>query len=101
MTDQEPVYTVLNPRGVVPERKIKPLIPRLDALKGKTVYCLYMTAGNPHDMEFLSADLQKAVPDCNVVYHQKRTGTWQTPFEEDEWEEIVNNADAVVLGVNF
>ena len=103
MSNGEPVYAVLNPRGIIPEREIRPLSPRLNTLEGKKVYVIYTTAGNPNDMKSIADDLQAAVPGCSVIYRTKLWGTWQHnfPWTADELNDITTNADAVVIGPNF
>jgi hypothetical protein len=101
MDQNEPIYTVLNPRGVIPERKHKGLIPRLATLEGKTVKFVYLGGGNPNDMTHIYEDLKKAVPECNALYHKKKLGGWTTPFDPTEYEEVLSGADAIVLSLNF
>ena len=102
MTNKEPVYSVLNPRGIVPERYVLPLSPRPDTLEGKTVYVVYTTAGNLNDMKSIADDLQAAVPGCNVVYRTKESGWSQlAPWTDAEFNDMKANADAVVIGPNF
>lgn len=102
MSEKDPVFTVLNPRGTIPERKHRGLAPRLDTLKGKTVKFVYLGGGNPNDVTYIYEDFKKAVPECNAVYHKKRgAGSWATPFMPDEFQEIIEGADAVVLSLNF
>ncbi|MBW1802531.1 MAG: hypothetical protein JRJ85_17585, partial [Deltaproteobacteria bacterium] len=43
---KEPVFTVLDPRGIEPEREINPINPRLDTLLGKTVNVINLHGGN-------------------------------------------------------
>jgi hypothetical protein len=93
---------VLNPRGIVPEREYRGLSPRPNTLKGKTVKFVYLGGGNPKDMMYIYEDFKRAVPDCNPVYHHKKTpGGWATPFSEDELQDVVSDCDAIVLGLNF
>jgi hypothetical protein len=102
MAEKEPVFTVLNPRGTIPERKHKGLAPRLDTLEGKTVKFVFLGGGNPNDMTYIYEDFEKKVPECNAVYHKKRSaGSWILPFSDVEFEEVVTGADAIVLSLNF
>ena len=101
MNQKEPTFTVLNPRGAVPERKRRGLVARLETLKEKTVKFVYLGGGNPNDMIHIYKDFKKAVPECNAVFYKKKDGGWVTPFLEAEFKEVVSDTDAIVLGLNF
>ena len=44
-TSKEPVYRFLNPRGIPGPIEVRGLAPRLDTIKGKTIYVVVCEAG--------------------------------------------------------
>jgi len=87
-------YTVLDPRGIREPIKPTPLSPRLETLKGKTIYCV--SQDRPLFTEEISKRLAETLPDTKVVY-RKKPG-WIRETDQDLWEEIYAEADALVYG---
>jgi len=65
----EPVYQFLSPKGVPGPIKVQGLAPRLDTIKGKTIYVVACEAG-PQTGPFLYNYLKKNYPDTNWVHVQ-------------------------------
>ncbi len=66
---KEPVYQFLNPKGVPGPIKVQALAPRLDTIKGKTIYVVACEAG-PQTGPFLYNYLKQHSPDTNWVHVQ-------------------------------
>ena len=66
---KEPVYEFLNPKGVPGPIKVQGLAPRLDTIKGKTIYVVACEAG-PQTGPFLYNYLKAHYPDTNWVHVQ-------------------------------
>ena len=98
--DSKPVqhaYTALNPRGVVPETKLIPLSERISDLKGKVVYCVSQHVGDADIFLKKVADsFPKFAPGINAVFKSKQAVYMSD--EEDLWDEITTEADALVYG---
>jgi hypothetical protein len=91
--------TVLDPRGQ-PTAVIKPhpLAPRLDTLKGKTVY--FIDVGFGGGWEFLEeavAWFSRNLPEVKPVLQRKKSIMFAD--EPETWKEVKQNGDAVVFGV--
>ena len=97
---KEPVFAVLDPRGIEPEREIHPLCPRLDTLEGKTVNVINLHGGNEEAIESVGPDLKAAVPGCNVVYFRTDGGFGGAPLTEKDWAKMLD-CDAAILGHNY
>jgi hypothetical protein len=63
---QEPVYQFLNPKGIPGPINVQGLAPRLDTIKGKTIYVVVCEAG-PQTGPFLYQYLKDHYPDTNWV----------------------------------
>ena len=94
----EPVYTVLNPRGREPEVAFRGLNPRLDTLAGKRIIVANLHGGNEEIMESIAEDLKRAAGACEVVYYPTK-GRWADLTRED-WDMMLSG-DAVILGHNY
>ena len=66
---KEPVYQFLNPRGDPGPIQVRGLAPRLDTIKGKTIYVVVCEAG-PQTGPFLYQYLKDHYPDTNWVHVQ-------------------------------
>jgi hypothetical protein len=66
---KEPVYQFLNPRGIPGPIQVKGLAPRLDTIKGKTIYVVACEAG-PQTGPYLYKYLKDKYPDTNWVHVQ-------------------------------
>jgi hypothetical protein len=95
---KDPVITVLNPLGTPPPIKLKEMAPRLDTLKGKTIYII--NDGYPGS-DLLLGELKKVMeekyPDTKFVYRDKPGGFGR----EDEaiWKEMEEKADAMIIAL--
>ena len=92
--------TVLDPRGQPTGTKMPlPLAPRLDTLKGKTIYV--MDVGFGGGWEFLEETVSwfsRNMPSTKLVLKHKKTIMFMD--EPETWEEIKQNGgDAVIFGV--
>ncbi len=65
----EPVYQFLSPKGIPGPIKVQGLAPRLDTIKGKTIYVVACEAG-PQTGPYLYEYLKKNYPDTNWVHVQ-------------------------------
>jgi len=96
----EPMFSVLDPRGIELEREINSLNPPLDTLEGKTVNVINLHGGNEEAIESVGRDLKEAVPGCNVVYFRTDGGFGGTPLTDGDWARMLD-CDAAILGHNF
>ena len=87
-------YTVLNPRGIRETIKRTPISPRLASLDGKTIYVV--SQDRPFYTEEVARQLAAALPGSTVVYRRKPG--WIRETDDDLWQEIYNEADALVYG---
>ena len=94
------MFTVLDPRGIDPDRQIFPLSPRLPTLEGKTVNVINLHGGNEKAIESIAPALQKAVPACKVVYFRTDGGFGGLPLTTDDWAKMTK-CDAAILGHDF
>jgi hypothetical protein len=90
-------YKVLNPCGMREIIKRIPISPRLKNLDGKTVYVV--AQDRPNFMEELSKRLSKALPGSEVIYRKKQG--WIREVDQELWNEIFSNADALVYGTGM
>lgn len=91
--------TVLDPRGQ-PTAKVQPhaLAPRLNTLKGKTVY--FIDVGFGGGWEFLEEAVgwfARNLPEVKTVLQRKKSIMFAD--EPAMWAEIKKDGDAVVFGV--
>jgi len=93
----EPVYQALNPRGIIPEVKLTSLTPRVPDLNDKVVYCVSQHVGNADAFLKKVADsFPKFAPGIKAVFKSKQAVYMSD--EEDLWDEIAKEADAIVYG---
>jgi hypothetical protein len=90
-------YKVLNPCGMREVIQRIPISPRMKSLDGKTVYVV--AQDRPNFMEELSKRMVKALPDTKVVYRKKQG--WIREIDQELWNEIFKNADALVYGTGM
>ena len=90
-------YKVLNPCGMREVIQRIPISPRLKNLDGKTVYVV--AQDRPNFMEELSKRLSKALPGSEVIYRKKQG--WIREVDQELWNEIFSNADALVYGTGM
>ncbi|MFC1890822.1 hypothetical protein ACFLZT_00345 [Thermodesulfobacteriota bacterium] len=96
----EPLFSVLDPRGIEPEREINSISPRLETLENKTVNVINLHGGNEEAIESVKRDLKEAVPECNVVYFRSDGGFGGSPLTDEDWARMLD-CDAAILGHNF
>ena len=97
-SDKDSVLTVLNPLGTPPPIKLKVMAPRLETLKGKTIYIV--NDGYPGSnilLGELKAVMEGKYPDTKFVYKEKPGGFGR----EDEalWKEMEEKADAMIIAL--
>ena len=95
---KEPVLTVLNPLGTPPPIKLKAMAPRLDTLKGKTIYVV--NDGYPSSdvlLKELKAEMEERYPDTKFVYRDKPGGFGRE--DETIWKEMEEKADAMIIAL--
>jgi len=94
-----PLRSVLNPQGQ-PTGVFEQLsmAPRLDTLRGKTVYCVDVGfAGGYEFLEELTAWFSRNMPDTKVVLRRKRGNMFLD--DPDLWAEVKEQGHAVIFGV--
>ena len=95
---KDPILTVLNPLGTPPPIKLKPLAPRLDTIKGKTIYIV--NDGYPGSnilLGELKAVMEERHPDTEFVYRDKPGGMGGRV--QELWDEIDEKGDAMILAL--
>lgn len=96
--EKNPVLTVYNPLGTPPPIKLKDMAPRLDTIKGKTIYII--NDGYPGSgilLGELTAVLKEKYPKTKWVYKDSPGGMGS----EDPalWKEMEEKADAMVIAL--
>ena len=90
--------TVLNPLGVAPPIKLKPMAPRPASLDGKTIYLVdngYL--GSDNLLKEMVIWFNNNMPKVNAVFKRQQGG-----FSADDpvlWAEIKEKADGVIIGM--
>jgi hypothetical protein len=94
--------TVLNPAIANKMAMRAPLCPRLDTLKGKTLYLVDINWGGPDAAYSVYEEMQtwfaKEIPSLKVVIKRKKG-----PYMQDDpelWKEIAKNGDAAMIGIS-
>src|SRR4030042_2364491 len=91
---EDPVLTVLNPLDTPPPIKLLSMAPRLDTIKGKTVYIV--NDGYPGSnilLGELKAVMEERHPDTEFIYRDKPGGMGGKVKEL--WDEINEKGDAM------
>ncbi len=94
---REPVYQFLNPKGIPGPIDVRGLAPRLDAIKGKTIYVVVCEAG-PQTGPFLYQYLKEKYPDTNWVRIQHNGFGPTDPASDGN---LLKEADAVIGGQSW
>ena len=94
---KEPVYQFLNPKGDPGPIKVQGLAPRLDTIKGKTIYVVVCEAG-PQTGPFLYQYLKEHYPDTNWVRIQHNGFGPTDPASEGN---MLKEAKAVIGGQSW
>ena len=95
---KDPVLTVLNPLGTPPPIKLLPMAPRLDTIKGKTIYIV--NDGYPGSnilLGELKAVMEERHPDTEFIYRDKPGGMGGRV--QELWDEIDEKGDAMILAL--
>jgi hypothetical protein len=94
---EEPVYRFLNPQGIPGPVEVQGLAPRLDTIKGKTIYVVVCEAG-PQTGPFLEKYLKDNYPDTNWIRIQHNGFGPTNPAEEGD---LLAKADALIGGQSW
>lgn len=95
-TDQ---ITVHNPLGTPPVIKLRPMAPRLDTLKGKTIYVVddgYI--GGDNLLYEMITWFRANYPDTKFVFRRKGGFAFEA-IDHQLWNEINRNGDAMIIGM--
>jgi len=94
--------TVLNPAIANKMARRAPLCPRLDTLKGKTLYLVDINWGGPEAAYSVYEEMQawfaNEIPSLKVVIKRKKG-----PYSQDDpelWKEIAKSGDAAMVGIS-
>jgi len=95
---KDPILTVYNPLGTPPPIKLKAMAPRLDTIKGKTIYIV--NDGYPGSgilLGELTAVMKENYPETTFIYKDKPGGMGS----EDPalWKEMEEKADAMIIAL--
>jgi hypothetical protein len=93
----EPVYRFLNPQGIPGPVEVQGLAPRLDTIRGKTIYVEVCEAG-PQTGPFLEQYLKSNYPDTNWIRIQHNGFGPTDPKTEGD---LLAKADAVIGGQSW
>lgn len=97
-TSEEKI-TVLSPVGIPPEIQLKPMVPRLNTLSGKTIY---LVNDGYLGTDILLGEMQDwfeaNMPEVHTLYKEKGGGGF-TAEDPALWAEIEEKADAVIMGM--
>jgi len=95
---EDPILTVLNPLGTPPPIKLLPMAPRLDTIKGKTIYIV--NDGYPGSnilLGELKTVMEERHPDTEFIYRDKPGGMGGKI--QELWDEINEKGDAMILAL--
>ena len=94
----DPAITVLSPMGKPPAIQMLAMAPRLDTLKGKTIYVVDDGfVGGDVLLNEIVAWFGRNMPEVNAVYRRRAGG-----FTADDpvlWAEIKEKGDAMIMGM--
>lgn len=95
----EEKLTVLNPLGSPPNITLKKMAPRLDTLKGKTIYIVDDGFVGGDNLLYEMVDwFKENYPNTNTLY--KRKGGMGFEAEDPAlWAEMKEKADAIIIGL--
>ena len=90
--------TVYNPMGTPPPITLRPQAPRLDTLKGKTLYFVNTGfIGSDRLMAVMTEWFNANYPETRIVY--KESGAGVSALSPALWEEIPREGDAAIVGL--
>ena len=100
--DKEPLITVLSPAIASKMVDRLPLSPRLDTLKGKTLYMVDINWGGPKAayvvFEEMTDWFKQNMPSVKTVIKRKK-GMYSQD-DPELWKEIAKNGDAAIIGIS-
>ena len=100
--DKEPLITVLSPAIASKMVDRLPLSPRLDTLKGKTLYMVDINWGGPEAayvvFEEMTDWFKQNMPSVKTVIKRKK-GMYSQD-DPELWKEIAKNGDAAIIGIS-
>ena len=100
--DKEPLITVLSPAIASKMVDRLPLSPRLDTLKGKTIYMVDINWGGPQAayvvFEEMTDWFKQNMPSVKTVIKRKK-GMYSQD-DPELWKEIAKNGDAAIIGIS-
>lgn len=95
---KNPILTVYNPLGTPPPIKLKAMAPRLDTIKGKTIYIV--NDGYPGSgilLGELAAVMKEKYPETTFIYKDKPGGMGSE--DPGLWKEMEEKADAMIIAL--
>ena len=100
--DKDPLITVLSPAIASKMVDRLPLSPRLDTLKGKTLYMVDINWGGPEAayvvFEEMTDWFKQNMPSVKTVIKRKK-GMYSQD-DPELWKEIAKNGDAAIIGIS-
>lgn len=95
------LITVMNPAIANRMAERAPLIPRLDSMKGKTLYMVDVQWGGPDAaysvFEEMQAWFSENMPDVKTVLRRTKGNIFSD--DPDLWKEIGEKGDAAIVGI--
>ena len=92
-----PLFTVVNPSGTPKEVSPTPLAERLQAIDGKTVYCISQHVGDADKfLKKIAETLPRTIPGVKTVF-RRRTSAYMED-EPELWSEIKKEGAAFIYG---
>jgi len=95
------LITVMNPAIANRMAERAPLIPRLDSMKGKTLYMVDVQWGGPNAaysvFEEMQAWFSKNMPDVKTVLRRTKGNIFSD--DPELWKEIGEKGDAAIVGI--
>ena len=96
----ETEYSVLDPRGIEPERDFQAISPRLDTLSGKKVGVVNLHGGNEEVMLTVAPSIMALVPDCEAVYYSAEGMRDIKSQTEADWA-FIESCVAIIFGHDY
>ncbi len=96
--EKNPVITVYNPLGTPPPINLKEMAPRMDTIKGKTIYIV--NDGYPGSgilLGELTAVMKEKYPETTFIFKDKPGGMGSE--DPSLWKEMEEKADAMIIAL--
>ncbi len=91
-------FTAVNPKGTPPPVQLFPMAPRLDTLKGKTIYLVDTGFfGGGLLLQQMQDWFQENMPDVKTVF-RKKAGNWAAD-DPPLWAEIKAKGNAAIMAI--